>query len=389
MKRIAILGSTGSIGRQTLDIAQSHPDQLKVVALAAGRRNLPLLAQQINTFKPELVSVPDRQASDELSGLLNLQEGSPRILYGEQGLIEVACHSEVQTVVTAIVGFLGVLPTAAAIRAGKTIALANKETLVAAGSVIIPMCKKHDVKIIPVDSEHSAILQSLSGHSSSDIERILLTASGGPFRTWTPEQIDNATVDDALRHPNWSMGPKITVDSATLMNKGLEIIEARWLFGVSADRITVVVHPQSILHSAVEFVDGSIVGQMGVPDMRLPIHYALFWPHRVASNTAPRLDMLKCKALTFEEPDLQRFPCLALAREVARQENTLPCVLNAANEMAVAAFLRGAIKFSFIPALIEQVLNRHHPVSEPSLDDIIQTDKWARNFTEEIIGAVA
>lgn len=389
MKRIAILGSTGSIGRQTLDIAQSHPDQLKIVALAAGRRNLPLLAQQINTFKPELVSVPDRQASDELAGMLNLQEGSPRILYGEEGLIEVACHSEVQTVVTAIVGFLGVLPTAAAIRAGKTIALANKETLVAAGSVIIPMCKKHDVKIIPVDSEHSAIFQSLSGHSSSDIERILLTASGGPFRTWTPEQIDNATVDDALRHPNWSMGPKITVDSATLMNKGLEIIEARWLFGVSADRITVVVHPQSILHSAVEFVDGSIVGQMGVPDMRLPIHYALFWPHRVASNTAPRLDMLKCKALTFEEPDLQRFPCLALAREVARQENTLPCVLNAANEMAVAAFLRGAIKFSFIPALIEQVLNRHHPVSEPSLDDIIQTDKWARNFTEEIIGAVA
>ncbi len=388
MKNIAVLGSTGSIGRQTLEIVQAHPGLLNVVALAAGRNNLDLLAKQVRLFQPTVVSVPDAAAARQLTDVLGTQSSSVQVVLGQQGLIEAASCEAVQTVVTGLVGFLGVLPTVAAIRAGKTIALANKETLVAAGSVIMPLCRKHKSRIVPVDSEHSAIFQSLSGYAAADIAKVILTASGGPFRTWSKEMIANATVDDALRHPNWSMGPKVTIDSATLMNKGLEVIEARWLFDVPPERIRVMIHPQSILHSAVEFTDGSIVGQMGVPDMRLPIHYALFYPERIGSSTVPRLDLVQAATLTFEEPDLLRFPCLALAQAVAGEQNTLPAVLNAANEVAVAAFIAGAINFPGIPRLIEQVLNQHKPTNQPSLDDILEADRWTRQVCNELTGAV-
>lgn len=389
LKRISILGSTGSIGRQTLDIVEAHGESLKVVALAAGSNHLDLLTEQVRLFQPELVSVPDSNTKDELDQRLKLAGLSTRMTCGDDGLVEVAAHKDVETVVTGLVGFRGVLPTAAAIRQGKTIALANKETLVAAGPVILPMCKQYGATIVPVDSEHSAIFQSLSGYDSTDIDRILLTGSGGPFRTWSKEKIACATIDDALRHPNWSMGKKITIDSATLMNKGLEIIEARWLFNLSAQKVKVLIHPQSILHSAVEFTDGSIVGQMGLPDMRLPIHFALFYPERVKSQKVPRLDLVKLAQLTFEEPDLERFPCLALAQAVADECNTLPCVLNAANEVTVDAFLKGAIEFADIPRLIEQVMNRHKSVSNPSLEDILAADGWARTACEELLGATA
>ncbi len=389
MKKITILGSTGSIGRQTLAIVRAHPERLKVEALAAGGKDLELLTQQILEFEPTLVAVSNKSQADELYQRLSKRKGMPSIVFGQEGLIEAACAPEAETVVTGLVGFLGVRPTAAAISKGKTIALANKETLVAAGAAIMPMLAEHNARIVPVDSEHSAIHQALSGYDSKDIRHILLTASGGPFRTWDKKRIDNATVDDALKHPNWSMGQKITIDSATLMNKGLEIIEARWLFNVRSDQIRVVVHPQSIIHSAVEFVDNSIVAQMGLPDMRLPIHYALFWPERVASNEVPRLDLVKLAGLTFEEPDEVRFPCLALARQVASEDNTLPCVLNAANEVAVEAFLKGAIKFSGISELIERVLHQHKPIARPSLDDIFEADKWSRVSCHDLIGAAA
>ncbi len=389
LKKISILGSTGSIGRQTLDIVQAHSDRLKVVAIAAGQRNLALLTEQVRLFQPELVSVPDRSSKDELDTRLSAANLSARTVCGDDGLLEAATHKDVETVVTGLMGFRGVLPTAAAIRHGKTVALANKETLVAAGSVIMPMCKQYGATIIPVDSEHSAIFQSLSGYSIAAVDKILLTGSGGPFRTWSKEQMESATVADALRHPNWSMGKKITIDSATLMNKGLEIIEARWLFDVSADKVKVLIHPQSILHSAVEFCDGSIVGQMGLPDMRLPIHFALFYPERVESPKVPRLDFFKLAQLTFEEPDLDRFPCLALAQAAASESSTLPCVLNAANEVAVDSFLKAAIRFVDISKLIEQVMIRHKAVESPTLEDILAADRWARTACEELVGATA
>ncbi len=389
MKHISILGSTGSIGRQTLDIAEAHRSSLKVVAMAAGNSNLPLLSEQIVKFKPELVSVPTAADATALKDLLAGERRGITFLIGEEGLDVVASHSKADTVVTGVVGFLGLKPTAAAIRAGKTIALANKETLVAAGAAIMPLAREHGARIVPVDSEHSAIFQSLGSNTSADLSRIWLTASGGPFRTWSKEQIAGATVGDALKHPNWSMGPKITIDSATLMNKGLEVIEARWLFDVEASDIRVVIHPQSILHSAVEFVDGSIIGQMGVPDMRLPIHFALFFPDRVYSERVPRLNLAELSQLTFEEPDLARFPCLKLAQSVAAESNTLPAVLNAANEIAVAAFLSEKIKYSQIPEQIEQVVLNHRPVSKPNLDDIIEADAWARKESRSIMKAKA
>ncbi len=388
MKGISILGSTGSIGRQTLEIVRAHTDTLKVVAVAAGAQNVDVLIDQIKAFQPELVSVPDAETARKLTGQLPSDVVKPEILYGEEGLLSVAEHPGAGTVVTAVVGFLGVVPTAAAIRLGKTIALANKETLVAAGTVIMPMAKQHHAAIVPVDSEHSAIFQSLTGYQSSDVSQIWLTASGGPFRTWSREQMEHATIDDALRHPNWSMGPKVTIDSATLMNKGLEVIEARWLFDVHPDRVKVIIHPQSILHSAVEFVDGSVVGQMGLPDMRLPIHYALFWPERVPSELVPRLDLVKLAGLSFEEPDLERFPCLAMAQGVASRDDTLPAVLNAANEVAVESFLAGKIRFAEIPACIERVLEKHNAVSHPVLEDIVEADQWARRTCQETLGAV-
>lgn len=388
MKRIAVLGSTGSIGSQTLDIARSHPEDFAVIALAAGASKLETLAEQIALFAPKLVSVPTPAAAKELQGLLGSNK-STEIIHGNEGLEQVAAHPNVDTVVSGVVGAMGILPTAAAAKAGKTIALANKETLVAAGSYIMPLCRKHGATLVPVDSEHSAIFQSLSGYKTTDIKQILLTGSGGPFRTWSKEQITNATVDDALKHPNWSMGPKITIDSATLMNKGLEIIEARWLFDVRADQIQVVIHPQSILHSAVEFVDGSIVGQLGVPDMHLPIHYALYWPERKPSKAVPLLDLVKAGSLTFEAPDMDKFPCLRLAAAAAAENNTIPAVLNAANEIVVAAFLNRRIRFLEISNYIQRVLDLHHPVTNPSLDDILEADRWAREAANDLLGAIA
>jgi len=383
-KRISLLGSTGSIGRQSLDIAYAHKDCIQVVAMAAGGGNLDLFADQIKQFEPALVSVP----GDAERKLLKEKLGAGskvHIEIGPQGLENVAAESGADTVVTGIVGFLGLKPTAKAIEKGKTIALANKETLVAAGSAVMPMVEKYGAKIVPVDSEHSAIFQSLSGHTKNDVEALWLTASGGPFRTWTKEQIEGATKGDALKHPNWNMGQKITIDSATLMNKGLEIVEARWLFDITAGKIRVVVHPQSILHSAVEFVDGSIVGQMGLPDMRLPIHYALFHPERVHSERVPRLDLTALSQLTFEEPDTSRFPCLAIAKKVAAEDSTSACVMNAANEIVVAAFLNDRIAFRDIARLIEQVLEKHKPISKPGLDDILEADRWARQEADNLL----
>ncbi len=398
MKSIAVLGSTGSIGRQTLDIVLAHREDFQVIALAAGKNNMALLCQQVIRFNPELVSVPDEDAAKQLRDLLaeispaarpGKSRSLPEIVFEGPGLEAVASHPGADTIVSGVVGFLGVRPTAAAIRAGKTIALANKETLVAAGCAIMPMARQYGATIIPVDSEHSAIHQSLCGWRNTDIKEILLTGSGGPFRTWSKEQIAAATVDDALKHPNWSMGPKITIDSATLMNKGLEVIEARWLFGVSAKNIRVIIHPQSILHSAVEFADGSVVGQMGVPDMHLPIHYALHWPERHASREVPLLDLVKVGALTFEEPDPERFPCLPLAQSAAESDDTVPCVLNAANEVAVNAVLRRQIRFAEIADYIQRVLDLHQTVSKPSLDDILEADRWARQAANELLGALA
>ena len=385
MKQISIIGSTGSIGSQTLDVVAAHPDRLKVVALASGAKHLDDLAQQIKRFEPELVSVPDPSSAHELSRLLGKFASRVSVHYGEEGLSQVAVHPSAETLVTAVVGFLGLKPTAAAVKLGKTIALANKETLVAAGAVIVPMVSRFKARLIPVDSEHSAIHQCLSGYQSSDLSRIWLTASGGPFRTWSLERMKAATVSDALKHPNWSMGKKITIDSATLMNKGLEIIEARWLFDVTPERIKVVIHPQSILHSAVEFVDGSIVGQFGLPDMRLPIHYALFYPERVASSAVPRLDLAALNELTFEEPDLTRFPCLKIAQEVAREDGTAASVLNAANEVLVEAFLNESIRFSEISENLMRVLDRHKSISNPELEDILEADTWARRQAQKLL----
>ena len=371
-----------------MEVVSNHLDRLKIVALAAGNNNLEQFAKTIERFRPELAAVPDAGSAKELSTLLGNSASSISIHHGEEGLEQVAVHSSADVLVTGVVGFSGLKPTLAAIKQGKTIALANKETLVTAGSIIMPMARQFGATIIPVDSEHSAIHQCLSGYSSSDLSCIWLTASGGPFRTWSVEQIRNATISDALKHPNWSMGKKITIDSATLMNKGLEIIEARWLFNLSEDHIRVVIHPQSILHSAVEFKDGSIIGQLGIPDMRLPIHYALFFPQRVASLDVPRLNLTRIAPLTFEEPDLVRFPCLRIARQVAWKDNTLPCVLNAANEILVDAFLQERLKFHEISTNLERVLHLHKPVSSPELENILEADKWARQETENLIRAV-
>lgn len=385
MKRIGIIGSTGSIGSQTLEVVAAHPDRLKVVALAAGSKHLDDFAKQIERFEPELVSVPDQSSAQELSQLLGKRASRVSVHYGEEGLNQVAIHPSVETLVTGVVGFLGLKPTAAAVKLGKTIALANKETLVAAGAVIMPMVSQYNARLIPVDSEHSAIHQCLSGYRPSDLSRIWLTASGGPFRTWSLERMKGATVSDALKHPNWSMGRKITIDSATLMNKGLEIIEARWLFDVTPERIKIVIHPQSILHSAVEFVDGSIVGQFGVPDMRLPIHYALFYPERVTSSEVPRLDLATLSELTFAEPDLGRFPCLKIAQEVAREDGTAASVLNAANEVLVEAFLNETIRFSEISENLIRVLDCHKSISKPALEDILEADTWARRQAQKLL----
>ena len=375
MKSISILGSTGSIGQSTLDVIERHPDKFRVVGLAEGH-DPKLLALQIEKFKPKIVSVRDETAVRDLKGLL--KNHHPEIVYGIDGACVVAEMDGADTVVSAIVGAAGLKPTVAAINAKKTIALANKETLVVAGAYVSELAKKKGVKILPVDSEHSAVFQSLEGHRKEDVSKIILTASGGPFLKWNREEIERATPENALRHPKWNMGAKITIDSATLMNKGLEVIEARWLFDVEPSLIDVVVHPQSIVHSMVEYKDGCVMAELSVPDMRAPIAYAISYPSRVESGTQ-KLDLVKIGSLTFESPDRDRFPCLGLAYEALKIGKSMPAVLNAANEVAVAKFIEKKIKFGDIFKIVEKTMNAHAPVSFSSIDEILEIDRWARD----------
>ena len=376
-KRLVILGSTGSIGTQTLEIVRENED-LSVVALAAGS-NTTLMEQQIREFKPRFAVMYNEAAAKELA--LATADLDVTVLSGMDGLIEISKLEEYDVLVTAIVGMIGIRPTIAAIECGKTIALANKETLVTAGHIIMPLSKKHNAPIYPVDSEHSAIFQSLQGMPRESLEKILLTASGGPFRGRKTAELADITVEDALKHPNWSMGRKITVDSATLVNKGLEVIEAKWLFGVDLDQIEVLIHPQSILHSAVQYRDGGIIGQMGVPDMKLPIQYAIFYPERRGMNTT-RVDLTALGAMTFEKPDEEVFLGLPLAKKAARIGGSMPTVLNAANERAVALFLDHKIKFLEIYEIIQAAMEQHSPVSNPGVDEILAAEAQTYEFIE-------
>lgn len=372
MKKISVLGSTGSIGTQTLDVVRRNND-IEIVALAAGRR-IKELEAQIREFGPKLVSVADEQLAKELA--VSIADLDVKIVYGMEGLTEAAVYPEAQTVVTAVVGMMGIVPTIAAIKAVKDIALANKETLVTAGHIIMPLAKEYNINIYPVDSEHSAIFQSLNGEYHAEIDKILLTASGGPFRNYTKEQLKNVKVEDALKHPNWAMGRKITIDSSTMVNKGLEVMEAQWLFNVPADRVQVIIQPQSVIHSMVQFVDGGIMAQLGSPDMRLPIQYALYYPHRKPLDTK-RLDFYELGQITFQKPDFDKFRGLALAYEAARKGGNIPTALNAANEMAVAMFLDRRISYLQIPEIIEYVMNETHYTDNPDVDRILETEQTA------------
>ena len=378
MKAISILGSTGSIGCNTLKVVE-HLGNCRVVALGAGR-NMTKFAEQTARFKPELVSVENEECAEEFLRQLHSLKTSniPKVELGEKGLIAVATHDAAETVVSATVGAVGFVPTLRAIEAGKRIALANKETLVMAGALMTKAAADSGAEILPVDSEHNAVHQCLRGESVKEVKRLILTASGGPFRTKSKEEIANATRAEALNHPNWKMGDKVTIDSATLMNKGLEVIEAHWLFGFSADEIGVVVHPQSIVHSMIEMVDGSIIAQMGVTDMRHAIQYALTFPIRKQACLEP-LDFRKISQLNFEEPDLEKFPCLALAYKALKIGGTMPAVLNAANEIAVQAFLDEKIRLSEIPRIIESVMNEYKAQTVSSLEAVLEADKFARN----------
>lgn len=382
MKSLTILGSTGSIGTSTLEIVASHLDKFRIAALTAGT-NLDLFVSQIERFSPRLAVVLDAASAKKLAGLLPSQN-RPEILWGVEGLVAAATLSETKMVVAAIVGAAGLVPTAAAIMAGKDIALANKETLVTAGHIFMDLVRKHRVRLFPVDSEHSAIFQSCEGHRSSDIRKIILTASGGPFLTTPVELLKNVTVTDALNHPNWSMGRKISIDSATMMNKGLEVIEARWLFDISPEKIEVIIHPQSIIHSMVEYRDGCVMAQLGTPDMKAPIAYALSYPERVATGVKP-LDLTESAGLTFSKPDLERFPALHLAYRALGDGESMPAVMNAANEIAVEMFLAGRIAFSAIPALIERVMDKHQPVRLRSIADVLEADRWSRTTIREFL----
>ncbi|MCI6018537.1 MAG: 1-deoxy-D-xylulose-5-phosphate reductoisomerase [Clostridiales bacterium] len=377
MRRISILGSTGSIGTQTLDVVRSN-DDVTVAALTAGS-NIDLLEKQIREFKPEMAALWDEYKAKELK--LRLKDMAVRISYGMEGMLEAASIESADMTVTAVVGMIGILPTIAAIRAGKDIALANKETLVTAGHIIMSMAKAYNVKILPVDSEHSAIFQSLNGQDKKSLKRILLTASGGPFRGRSAKDLAKVTVEDALKHPNWVMGRKITVDSATMVNKGLEVIEAKWLFDVDLDQIQVVVHPQSVIHSAVEFADRGIIAQLGTPDMRLPIQYALFYPERRPLNTEP-LDLFELGTMTFEAPDPVTFKGLGLAYKAAKAGGSMPTVFNAANERAVAMFLDRKIGFPDIANIIEFSMQMHQVIPEPSVEDILNTEAATYDFIE-------
>nr|AFK73395.1 2-C-methyl-D-erythritol 4-phosphate synthase [Plagiochasma appendiculatum]AFM78686.1 1-deoxy-D-xylulose-5-phosphate reductoisomerase [Plagiochasma appendiculatum] len=386
-KPISLIGSTGSIGTQTLDIVAENPDKFKIVALAAGA-NVTLLADQVRRFRPNLVCIRHAGQVAELREAIADVYPQPEIVVGESGILEVAQHPEAVTVVTGIVGCAGLKPTVAAIEAGKDIALANKETLIAGGPYVLPLAKKHGIKILPADSEHSAIFQCIQGLPVGGLRRIILTASGGAFRDWPVEKLKNVKVADALKHPNWTMGRKITVDSATLMNKGLEVIEAHYLFGAEYDDIEIVIHPQSIIHSMVETQDSSVLGQLGWPDMRLPILYTLPWPQRVpcSESTWPRLDFVKMGSLTFKAPDRAKYPAMDISYAAGRAGGTMTGVLSAANEKAVELFLDERIGYLDIIKVIESTCDKHRQemVSHPSLEDIVYFDQWARIHAQEV-----
>ncbi|MFO1463744.1 MAG: 1-deoxy-D-xylulose-5-phosphate reductoisomerase [bacterium] len=382
MKAISLLGSTGSIGVSTLDVIRRNPDKLRVVAMACGR-NLERVAEQVKEFSPQLVSVTEEADAKALQERVGK---GVEVLWGEAGALRVATHPEAQTVMSAIVGAAGLKPTYAAIQAKKGIALANKETMVVAGEFMNAAARQHGVKIFPVDSEHSAIFQCLNGEDPKRVRRLILTASGGPFLNKAREEFASITVEQALKHPNWSMGAKITIDSATLMNKGLELIEARWLFDVAPEQLAVCVHPQSIIHSMVEFQDGSVMAQLGLPDMRVPISYALSYPDRFP-NDLPSLDLTRLAGLTFFEPDEAKFRCLSLAKQAMREGGTMPAVLNAANEIAVARFLEKQISFLQIPQVVEETLQGHSRQTPRSLEEIVAVDQWARRRAAELAAA--
>lgn len=376
MKNIAILGSTGSIGTQTLEVVRAYSDDLNVVAIAAGS-SVGKMEEQIREFKPLIAGMWTEEAAADLRS--RVKDMDVKIVSGMDGLLEIAAMKESEVLVTAIVGMIGIRPTIAAIEAGKDIALANKETLVTAGHIIMPLAKKCNVSILPVDSEHSAIFQSMNGEPREKISKILLTASGGPFRGKTRDELRNIQVEDALRHPNWAMGRKITIDSSTLVNKGLEVMEAKWLFGVDLDRIQVVVHPQSIIHSAVEYVDGAIIAQLGAPDMKLPIQYALFYPDR-RPLAGKRVDFFELGQITFEKPDTETFTGLKLAYEAATAGGSMPTVFNAANEKAVALFLDRKIKYLEIPELIGEVMEAHCVIENPGVEEILDAESWVYEY---------
>lgn len=377
MKTIAVLGSTGSIGTQTLEVARANGD-LKIAALAAGR-NVELLEKQIREFSPRVVAVWEEEAARKLKTAVS--DMDVKIVTGMDGLIEISTLPEVEVLVTAIVGMIGIRPTVEAIKAGKDIALANKETLVTAGHIIIPLAKEHDVRILPVDSEHSAIFQSLNGENHRQIDKLLITASGGPFRGKKRTDLEKVNVEDALKHPNWAMGQKITIDSATLVNKGLEVMEAKWLFHVDLDQIEVVVQPQSVIHSMVQFVDGAVIAQLGTPDMKLPIQYALYYPDR-RYLTGERLDFAKLGQITFEKPDMETFLGLPLALQASRIGGSMPTVFNAANERAVSKFLHREIGFTDIYQIIIESMEHHKVQQQPTIEDILDTEKATYEFIE-------
>lgn len=381
MKQIAILGSTGSIGTQTLDVVRQHPEDFSVYALSA-HRSLDLLIQQALEFNPAVVCIADENLYQPLREALS--DLPIQVMAGEKAIAEMVTMPAIDVVVAAMVGYAGLRPTIEAIKANKTIALANKETLVVAGEIICRLAQRHKVSILPVDSEHSAIFQSLVGENMASVEKLLLTASGGPFRSFTYKQMQDVTAAQALQHPNWEMGAKITIDSASMMNKGFEVIEARWLFDIPVEKIQVLVHPQSVVHSAVQFVDGSVKAQLGTPDMRMPIQYALTYPQRWQSNV-PRLDLFATKQLTFEEPDLQRFPNLGLAYEAMAKGGNMPCVLNAANEVVNLAFREAKCGFLQMSEVIEQTMETIDFIAQPTYEDYVQTDKLARKIATNLL----
>ncbi|MDP7978194.1 1-deoxy-D-xylulose-5-phosphate reductoisomerase [Bacillus multifaciens] len=380
VKYISILGSTGSIGTSALDVVAAHPEHFQIIGLTANE-NIDMLEQQIQTFQPRIVSVGTKELANTLRSRISTRT---KIVYGEDGLIEVATHPDSNLVLTSVVGVAGLLPTIEALKAKKDIAIANKETLVAAGHIVTELAKKNDCRLIPVDSEHSAIFQCLNGENNKEIEKLIVTASGGAFRDKTREEMKLLKAKDALKHPNWLMGAKLTIDCATLLNKGFEVMEARWLFDVPYDKIDVMIHKESIIHSLVEFVDGSIMAQLGASDMRMPIQYAFHYPSRLASSFK-KLNLLEVGSLHFEKPDLEKFPCLHYAYESGKIGGTTPAVLNAANEIANALYLQDKISFFDIENTIYSALEAHHNTANPTLEEVLAADQWARRYANQLL----